>query len=252
MDYQFIATSAAGFHYERRAQALSSLFTPLPLRRFSRTLPLLTNAHGYAGGTVTFNATFTACDSHHEHLAGEDTNSAFVNITGATNATLTLSNIQLSAAGTYQFAATNLIGRSNSTPGTLIVIPGPTLATNPYPHAVITNSGLFAYWRLNETNNPATSPFPVQAYDYSGNGHYPVYTSTVTVGNQPRCRPASPGAPGYIGFETNATAAGTGFRRFSNVPALNLATNTVTFICLDQPQSGSRRQHRTIILAARQ
>ncbi len=231
LDYQFITTSAAGSTTSAVPVALVVHAASAP-QIVTDTAPL-TNVT-FVGGTVSFNASFTGTTPITNIWQG-NTNSTFANIIGATNNTLTLSNIQLSAAGTYQFAATNLVGHSNSTPGTLIVVPGPSLVTNAFPHAITTNAGLIAYWRLNETNNPATSPFPVQAYDYSEHGNDPVYNANVTVGNPGPLPPATPGASGYIGFETNVTAAGTGNNAFLNVPALNLNTNTVTFIAWINP-----------------
>ena len=49
-------------------------------------------------------------------------------ITGATNASLTLSNVPYTAAGTFSVAITNAVGKTNSAPATLTVLPVPTFA----------------------------------------------------------------------------------------------------------------------------
>ncbi len=92
-------------------------------------------------------------------------------ITGATNSTYTLTNIQNSA--NYICAITNLFG-SNSTTIAVTVLTDPTA---PYPAQVLAN-GPIAYYRLDEPPNATT------AYDYVGgdNGNY---TNVVT------------GEPGY-------------------------------------------------------
>jgi len=54
-------------------------------------------------------------------------------IVGATNSTLTLSNVQMSATGTYFVTASNSLGSANSTPASLIVqlIPSPVMRILP-------------------------------------------------------------------------------------------------------------------------
>ncbi|HEX9045693.1 MAG TPA: immunoglobulin domain-containing protein, partial [Verrucomicrobiae bacterium] len=79
----------------------------------------------YAGSTVTFAASFGGTPP----LTNQwkvDTGSGFVAITGATNSTLTLTNLQAANAGTYALFGSNPAGTSNSTPLTLIVSALPT------------------------------------------------------------------------------------------------------------------------------
>jgi hypothetical protein len=61
-----------------------------------------------------------------------------VNIAGATNATLVLSNIQPAGAGSYTLVASNFVGMTNTTPVTVAVIP--TLQFTWYPTNAITTA----------------------------------------------------------------------------------------------------------------
>jgi hypothetical protein len=49
-------------------------------------------------------------------------------ITGATNSSLTLSNVRFAAAGAFSVAIANAVGKTNSAPATLTVLPVPTFA----------------------------------------------------------------------------------------------------------------------------
>jgi hypothetical protein len=60
------------------------------------------------------------------------------NIIGATNATLTLANVQLTNAGNYSVTITNLYGSTNS--ATVV------LTVNPQPSCTASPSGLVAWW----------------------------------------------------------------------------------------------------------
>jgi PKD repeat protein len=165
---------------------------------------------------------------------------AFANLTGQTNTSLTLTNLQTTNSGTYQVAATNLVGNAVS-PVTLTVLPappGPNAATQKYFNQVFTNQP-WAYWRLNETNDPTASGAPTfRAYDYSGHNFDPTYGYAVSVKN------AGPSAatPGFPGFDAGQLAAGTTAYTASSyltVPALNLAGNTnITFIAWINPNGG--------------
>ena len=114
--YQFVATNSS-------ASATSSIVT---LTVNAASAPFVTSdtapnsATCYTGGTVTFTATF---DGNHPitNQWQVDKGSGYVSITGATNTTLTLTNLQFSDAGNYRLAATNAIGDNASTAATLTV-----------------------------------------------------------------------------------------------------------------------------------
>ena len=95
------------------------------------TLSLVTNTTAnpstnlYVGSTVTLAASFSGTlpiTNQWEVNSG----SGFVPITGATNTTLTLTNLQLTNSVSYALFASNLAGVSNSTPVALTVLAAPT------------------------------------------------------------------------------------------------------------------------------
>jgi PKD repeat protein len=79
----------------------------------------------YVGASVTLSALFSGTQPITNQWK-VDKGSGFVPITGATNTTLTLSNIQLSNSGNYVLFASNAAGSSNSTPATLTVYSAPS------------------------------------------------------------------------------------------------------------------------------
>jgi len=159
----------------------------------------------------------------------------YVSLTAQTNTTLALSNLQTTNSGNYQILAANAAG-SASNAVTLTVLPAPAapvVSSQAYFNMVYTNHP-WAYWRLNETNDPTAVGAPLySAYDYSGHGFDPVYGSAVTVGN------AGPQPPTYPSMDTNELAVQTIYNNANahlTVPALNLAGNTnVTFMAWIKP-----------------
>jgi autotransporter-associated beta strand protein len=95
----------------------------------------------YAGGTATFTAAVSAYPAAQLHwqLNG-------VNLSGATNATLVLTNLQLSQAGTYVLTATNIAGGTTSDTVTLTVLPANSCQ---YLSTILGNNPL-GYWRFND------------------------------------------------------------------------------------------------------
>jgi PKD repeat protein len=80
----------------------------------------------YVGGAVTFSASFGGTKPITNQWE-VNTGSGFVPLTGATNTTLTLTNLQLINSGaSYALFASNPVGASNSTPVTLTVLAAPT------------------------------------------------------------------------------------------------------------------------------
>lgn len=97
----------------------------------TNTLALLTDTAAnpstnlYVGSAVTLTASFTGTQPITNQWK-VDAGSGFVSILGATNTTLTLTNLQFANAGTYALFASNAAGASNSTPVTLTVNDFPT------------------------------------------------------------------------------------------------------------------------------
>ena len=135
----------------------------------------------YSGQTTTFTALpgGTAPFYYQWQLNG-------LNLSGATNATLTLTNLQPSASGLYTALLTNANGSASATASLTVLTPAPGVAQ------IISNSPL-AYLRLNETAGPT-------AYDsvgnYNGTGQGGILFGVPGVTNAP-----------FNGFENGNLAA---------------------------------------------
>jgi hypothetical protein len=230
VNYDLVVNNSAGSVTSSVvAVTVHAATAPIITQDTSPTSPVVT----YLGGTVTFSAAFAGTQPiNYQWYA--NTNGSNQPLTGQTNTTLTLTNIQATTAGTYQLKAINSQGNTFSTVVTLTTLSNPPdyppVPSSKYAYEIYTN-GPFAYWRLNETGNPATAPSPLQAFDYSGHGILPTYGTAVTTSN------AGPQAPAFPGFETTNLAVDTtlGGNGFLTVPPLNLNTNAVTFICWINP-----------------
>jgi PKD repeat protein len=173
--------------------------------------------------TVTENGTVPIAN-----LWQFDNGGGYASLTGQTNTTLTLNNLQTTDSGNYQIAATNAVGSSSSTPVALTVLAAPAApdASEAYASAVVSNNPA-AYWRFNETaNNPIYYPdFAVQAYDYSGHNLNATYGYDMAIGV------SGPSLPGFESTNTAVTCTANDPHAYMKAPSLNLNTNTVT-ICM--------------------
>jgi hypothetical protein len=90
-----------------------------------------------------------------------DNGGGYVSLTAKTNTTLILTGLQTTDSGNYQIAATNLLGGTNTDAVTLKVLPAPAAPTagQKYYNMAYTNHS-WAYWRLNETNDPTVLDAP--------------------------------------------------------------------------------------------
>jgi len=142
-----------------------------------------------------------------------------VAVSGGTNATLTLTNVQLSANGaSFVCSVSNVIGGTNSLPATLTVLM-PT--TGSYAQAVFTNKP-YSFWLVNESSN-STVTISDYANGYDGAAVTPansIFTNGVS-------------SPVYGGFPANNTSIGTvqGVASQLNTPALPVYTNSGMTIC---------------------
>lgn len=120
-------------------------------------------------------------------------------IANATNASLTLTGVQVSQSGYYFCVVSNIYGATASSNLLLTV-----LSPSPGYVATIATDGPIAYWRLNEGNgNPPTPASPngvLPANDYMG--HYNGVYTNATIGVSP-------------GYSTNDTDTAAGFGPFS-------------------------------------
>jgi len=240
LDFHLIVTNAAG--------SVTSAPVALTVKPAQAPVSLIgvtpTSIMNYVGSTVSFSDTSFVGTMPMTYQWQASTGSGFTNIPNATNTTLTLTNVQAAGAGYYQLVAMNSQG-TNSDNGTqiglltLLAAPAAPVATTPpnVPYLQFTNAPL-AYWRLQETGNPANAPPAVLAYDYSGHGIYATYGVGVGTGL------AGPQPPTYPGFASTELAAATSsaISGYLTVPPLNLTSNAVTFLAWinpSGPQSGA-------------
>ena len=141
------------------------------------------------------------------------------NISGSTTATLTISDVSAADVNSYNVILSNAGGSTNSAAAqatTLAVLEAP--APGSFAESVMTNQPL-AYWRFGEASGTTT------AYDYAS-GLNGTYGSAATMG----INGAQP--PDFLGFESDNLAFEPTATNQSwvTIPALNLNTNTVTFV----------------------
>lgn len=241
-NYYFVATDVLG------NSATSSV---IALTIHAATVPLITGPT--PANVVTFvgdSRSFTFTENGTLPITNQwqfNNGSGYVSLTGKTNTTLALGNLQTTNSGNYQVLAANVVG-SASNAVTLTVLPAPAApvaASQLYFDTVYTNHP-WAYWRLNETNDPTAGGAPTYtAYDYSGHGFDPVYGSAVTVGN------AGPQPPTYPNMDTNELAVQTATytaNAYLTPPALNLAGNSnVTFMAWINP-NGSQPNYTGLLM----
>jgi len=241
-NYYFVATDALANSATSSVIALTIHAATVPLI----TGPTPTNVVTFVGDsrsfTVTENGTLPITNQWQFNNGG-----GYVSLTGKTNTTLALSNLQTTNSGNYQIVASNVVGSASSAV-TLTVLPAPAApvaANQAYFNLVYTNHP-WAYWRLNETNDPTAVDAPTYtAYDYSGHGFDPVYGNAVTVSN------VGPQAPTYPGMDTNELAVQTQAsiaNAYLTPPALNLAGNSnVTFMAWINP-NGSQANYTGLLM----
>jgi len=131
-------------------------------------------------------------------------------VAGATNATLTLSNVTAAATGSYAVTVANVFGNAKSSTNQLVVLAAPDLYTTD-----VAQSAPSAYWPLNEASG---APL---ALDYSGKNNNGTNTGGLTTGaggpTPPACQGFTPGklayqfdgGSSYIAYGTGPSLAGT-------------------------------------------
>jgi hypothetical protein len=164
------------------------------------------------------------------------TNGAYVNlansvrISGATNATLTISNLSLSDPTNYQVEVSNIAGSTNSSSVALTVLPAPAPGT--YAGTILAASPV-AYYRLNENSDPSSGT--AMAFDFAG-GFNGIYGAIVENGFDAINGPLP--SDGFPGFESTNTAAlfTSGYANSEiETPPWNLNANTVTLTAWINP-----------------
>jgi PKD repeat protein len=187
----------------------------------------------YAGRTAQFSVTAVGGQPlSYQWRAGSSYTNLINggNVSGVTNATLTITNVSSANAINYLVVVTNSGGAITSSVASLTII---SPSGEPSQTAVLAASPA-AFYQLNETANPSSGT--AVAYDYVG-GNNGTYGSGVQNGYNniagPRLVP-----DGLAGFAVNNYAAN--FTNNSGIsqitlPAFNLNTNTVTLTAWLRP-----------------
>jgi PKD repeat protein len=228
-NYYMVATDASANSVTSSAIALTIHAATVPLITGPTPANVVTFVGDSRSYTVTENGTLPILTNQWQFNNG----GGYVSLTGQTNTTLALSNLQTTDSGSYQIVASNVVGSaSNSVTLTVNPAPAAPVASNQmYYNAVYTNHP-WAYWRLNETNDPTAPGAPIYtAYDYSGHGFDAVYGNQVTVGNPMSSVPPYLTFPGMDANELAVDTLSATTNAWLTPPALNLAGNSnVTFM----------------------
>ena len=131
-----------------------------------------TNETVFVGGSATFSVTVSASSPNYQWFDGSNS------ITGATDSTLTLTNVQFSDAGNYYVTVSNQYGSTNSATAILTVTSGPpAITTEPTNQSAI--AGDSASFSVTVIGNP-----PLSYQWYNGSGSIMGATnSTLTLNN---------------------------------------------------------------------
>jgi hypothetical protein len=155
-------------------------------------------------------------------------------ISGATTNQLTITNVSLADAGEYIVTVSNQAGSTSSNPGRLTILPSP--APGSYA-AVVQSMNPVAYWRFDETEDPAEGNLP--AFDSAGPFHG-VYGTNVRNGNANYQVAGPRPSDGFMGFEMDnkAIELSSGVNDcWITVPSLNIDTNMVSIIAWIKPRT---------------
>jgi len=127
-------------------------------------MPQSTNV--FVGATVIFSPIVNGTPPLHYQWRFNN-----ANIPGATNATLTLNNVQLTSSGNYTLRVTNFVDSAISTPATLAVSIAPVVsvrATDPTASESGSDTGTFTVTRVNGLSLPLTVAFSLSGTATAG------------------------------------------------------------------------------------
>jgi hypothetical protein len=198
----------------------------------------------YAGRTAVFTvgATGRAPLTYQWQTNGVNLTNMVGHISGATNATLTVSGITAADAANYRVVVSGANG-SGSTPSSAVSLTVLPLPGEAYAPAVLAANPV-AFYEFNDLSEPSTNG---PAFDYAG-GFNGTYGNEVLNGESYIAGPTS--ANGFPGFAANNTAA-----EFFNlydtcqvaVPPWNLNANTVTITAWINP-SGAQGNYYGLVM----
>jgi hypothetical protein len=143
------------------------------------------------------------------------------NISGATTDSLTVSNIAAGDVAAYTLVVTNAVGRATSSPPATLSLVTPSGKAY---EAAVRAAKPIAYWRLNETGDPATNTV---AFDFWG-GLVGVYQNAANNGFNGIVGPRPPDFPEFEVNNNAMKSTANTDQAWVTVPALNLNTNSVT------------------------
>jgi WD40 repeat protein len=212
------------------ATVFSGAFSNVTVAPFIAIQP--SPATNYQGTTATFTVAADASTPVSYQWQRGGTNLVdHGNVSGSTNATLTLSNLALAdAAADYCVVVTNSDGAVTSSIAALTVIPSSRIANK------VLALGALAFWEFNETNDPASGG--VVAFDYVG--HYNgIYQTNAQNGNA-KYNIAGPRPPGSAGFTSTNTGLRTVYNAaysFVGLPGISYAGNTATMVAWINPSA---------------
>lgn len=185
------------------------------------TMLTSTNVGGWPGVSATFAVSAVGSGPlSYQWYNGATALVDGANVSGATTASLTITNATAANAGDYTLVVTGAAGQVTSDVCTLQVGVPPA---RPYD-AVVRAANPVSYWRLNETSGTV-------AYDSVG-------TNNATYGTAVQLGATGQPGQGLFGFGTDTTAAQ--FTRATaqswvTVPPLNLNSDTVTIMAWVYP-----------------
>ena len=218
-----------GFRPQSSAQAaVSNVFTEVKIGMTSAPIaPTIVTQPQNVNISSGQNATFTVVPNGTLPLSYQWYYNTNTPVANGTNATLTLTNVQATNAGSYSVIITNSYGSVTSAVATLTVNTPPSISTQPADLTVIPGQNatftvvadgsqpLNYQWYYNDTNTPltgATSPTLTLTNVQPGDaGSYSVVvsntTATVTSSNAILTVNTNPAAPVFILQPVSVTAA---------------------------------------------
>lgn len=210
----FAARGISGFPPRITRQPLSQELFPGATAHFVTTVdgsqPLTFQWQGRSGGVYT-NLT----------NAG--------NVSGANASLMAVGNVSAGNAGDYILVVTNVAGAVTSSVASVAIVPR---TGEYYESTVLSLGGLAAYYKLDETANPAAGG--VLAWDYFG-GYTGVYGTNVQNGANGVVGPRP--SDGFIGFSSTNSAILLSKTNSSEItlPPFNLNTNALTITAWINP-----------------
>lgn len=151
------------------------------------------------------------------------------NVSGANSPLLAIQNVSATNAGDYVLVATNAGGAVTSSVASISIVPR---TGEFYESTVLSLGGLSAYYKLDETANPANGGVP--AWDYFG-GYTGIYGSNVQNGFDGVVGPRP--SDGFAGFGSANSAILLSKTNACEItlPPLNLNTNAITITAWINP-----------------